>query len=261
MRDELESFLKRLGVFKVGVADPEQGFEMVKRGCHPKDVMKNCNSVIVFALHVGLDYYTTLEYYQKGEVESRVLNIYCDWVSSQLADFLRDNGFAAVVPHGYKDDKEKVARLSFKLAAYEAGLGVFGRPSFLITREYGPRVNFGVVLTNALMQPDRPLEDFNPCQECETCVRLCPINAINKEQPPPRGFDRNQCLQFVYQIREKTDRRIRFCGYCYNHCPVGEISQKTFRLGKWKTLLDLNEKERKRLLQSLNVDKNESIQK
>jgi len=261
VREELESFLMKFGVFKVGVADPEGGFGMAKEGCHPRDVMKNCNSVVVFALHVGLDYYTTLDYRQKGDVESRVLSIYCDWVSSKLADFLRDKGYDAVVPHGFKDEEERIARLSFKLAAYEAGLGVFGRSSILITPEYGPRVNFGVVLTDASIEPDEPLKDFNPCQQCDTCVSLCPINAISKELPPPKGFDRERCIGFVYKIREKTDRRIRLCGYCYNRCPVGEISEKTFHLSRCKTLLDLNEQRRKRLLRSLNVDKNEAVQK
>ncbi len=255
MKDELEGFLRKFGVFKVGVADPKRGFGMAKEGCHPRDIMENCNSVVVFAFHVGLDYYATLDYYQKGEVESRVLSIYCDWVSSQLIRFLEEMGYKAIVPHGYKNEKEKIARLSIKLAAHEAGLGVFGRPSILITPEYGPRVNLRVVLTDALIQPDKPLKDFNPCQECDTCVRLCPVNAINKEQPPPTGFNRSRCLKFVYQIREKTERKIMYCGYCYNFCPVGETSEKTFHLSRWRTLLDLNENERKKLLQTLNINK------
>lgn len=207
MKDELEEFLVEFGVSKVGIADPRQGFEMAKSGCHPRDVMKNCNSAIVFSFHVGLDYYTTLDYCQKGDVESRVFNIYRDWVSLQLANFLEDKGYNAIIPHGFKNEKEKIARLSFKLAAYEAGLGVFGRSSILITPEYGPRVNFGVVLTDASIDPNMPLRDFNPCKKCDICVRLCPINAISKEWPPPKGFNRSRCVQFVYWIREKTKRK------------------------------------------------------
>jgi len=94
-------------VFKVGIADPKRGFKMALGGCHPRDVMRNCNSVIVFALHVGLDYYTTLEYDQKGELN-----------------------------HEYS-------------IFIVTGLGVYGRQSLIITPEYGPRVNFGVVLTDA----------------------------------------------------------------------------------------------------------------
>jgi epoxyqueuosine reductase QueG len=260
MKDELEEFLRKFGVFKVGVADPVLGFKNAKDGCHPRDVMRNCNSVIVFALHVGLDYYTTLDYCQKGDVESRVFNIYRDWVSLQLANFLEDKGYDAIIPHGFKDEKEKVARLSFKLAAYEAGLGVFGRPSVLITPEYGPRVNLGVVLTDASIGSDKPLKGFNPCKECSVCVSLCPINAINKEWPPPKGFNRSRCVQFVYWIREKTKKKIMLCGYCYNNCPAGEIADKAFHLGKWGTLLDLNGQKRKRLLQKLDADKGKAVQ-
>jgi epoxyqueuosine reductase len=259
MKDELEGFLDKFGVFKVGIADPKQRFEMAKSGCHPKDVMKNCNSVIVFALHVGFDYYTTMDYCQKDDVESRVLSIYRDWVSLQLANFLKDKGYNAIIPHGLKDEKAKIARLSFKLAAYEAGLGVFGRPSILITREYGPRVNLGVVLTDASIAPDKPLRGFNPCEGCDICVRLCPINAIDKELQPPKGFDRSRCVQFVYSIREKTKRKIMLCGYCYNNCPLGEVSEETFHLGKWRTLLDLNKLERERLLQKLGIDRNKTV--
>jgi len=213
--------------------------------------MENCNSVIVFAFHTGFDYYTALDYCQKGDVESRILSIYRDWVSLQLVNFLGDNGCNAIIPHGFKDEKAKIASLSFKLAACEAGLGVFGRPSILITPEYGPRVNLGVVLTDASLEPDKPLRGFDPCKKCDICIRLCPINAINKEMSPPKGFDRSRCVQFVYWVREKTKRKIMLCGYCYNNCPAGEIATKTFCLSKWKTLLDVNEQKRKRLLKKL----------
>jgi epoxyqueuosine reductase QueG len=255
MKEELEDFLKKFGAFKIGVADPKHGFKMAKDGCHPRNIMRNCNSVIAFAFHVGLDYYTTLNYYQKEDVESRILSIYGDWVSYKLVNFLKDKGYKALVPHGLKDEKDMIAPLSFKLAAYEAGLGVYGRPSILITPEYGPRVNLRVVLTNASIQPDKPLRDFNPCQKCDTCVRLCPVNAINGKMSPPKGFNRTRCLQFVLQIRDKTDKRVRYCGYCYNFCPVGAREEKTFNLSKWRSLANLNEREREKILQSLKINK------
>lgn len=261
VKDEIEDFLHEFGVFKVGVADPELGFSNERSCCHPRHIMKNCNSVIVFAFHVGLDYYTTLDYCRKGDLESRVLNIYRDWVAFKLVHFLEDMGYEATAPHGYMDEKMKIARLSFKLAAHQAGIGVFGRPSILITPEYGPRVIFRAVLTNASIQADKPMEDFEPCQECDTCIKLCPVNAIDERWPPPTGFNRERCMQFVYKIREKTDQQIMFCGYCFNRCPVGELSEKAFSLGRLRTLLDLSDSERRKLLQTLNangVSKNKS---
>jgi len=248
MRSELEAFLRNFGVFRVGVADPGNGFRMAKHGCHPRDVMSNCNSVIVFAISTGLDFYVTLDYYRARSAAPRAFNVYCDWISSQLANFLEDQGYDAVVPYGYKDEKEKIARLSSKLAAYEAGLGVFGRSSLLVTPEFGPRVNLGVVITDASIRSDKPLKAFNPCEECNVCFRLCPIMAISMQLPPPEGFDRGRCLRFVNRIREKTDGKVRYCGYCFDACPVGKVPDKTLHLGNCTTLVDLSERRRKKFL-------------
>jgi len=252
LKEEIKTFLEKFGAYKVGVAGLNNSFQKVVKGCHPKDTMGNCNSVIVFAFHAGLDHYTTLQYYQK-DVESRILNIYRDWVCMQLVEFLKQKGYEAMaVPKTYVDEESKIASLSFKLAAYEAGIGVFGRPSIIITPEFGPRVIFGVVLTNASIPPNKPLTNFNPCRECGKCVEFCPVKAIDGEKPPPTGFNRKKCLEFVNWIRKKTERRIMLCGYCYNLCPIGEKAEKTFQLNRFKSLLDINEKERERLLKNVN---------
>lgn len=249
MKTELRTFLENLGVFKVGFADPAHGFEKAK-DCHPNDIMEDCKSVIVFALNAHLGSYMTLKCSERNNVELGIINVYGSLVSYKIAEFLKENNYNAVIPYGYKYEKEKIAYLSFKLAAYEAGLGVFGRSGLIITPEYGPRIYLGVVLTDSLIESDRPLKNFNPCAECDVCVRLCPINAINKELPPPTGFNRNRCLQFINNLREKTNGQIRFCGYCYNCCPAGKVHKETFRLGRWKTLLDLNDQERVKLLRT-----------
>lgn len=93
IRDEIEDFLRKFGVFKIGVADPAMGFGLAKSGCHPRDSVKNCKSVIVLASHVGFDHYATLDYCQKGDVESRVFNIYRDLVSLRVVHFLEHMGY------------------------------------------------------------------------------------------------------------------------------------------------------------------------
>ena len=251
LKNEIISFLRKFGAYKVGVAGLDNSFRKAVKGCHPKNLMQNCKSVIVFAFHAGLDYYVTLEYYQKEEGESRILNIYRDWVCMQLVEFLERKGYeATIIPKAYINEQKKIAPLSFKLAAYEAGIGVFGRPSIIITPEFGPRVIFGVVLTNASLPPDKPLKNFNPCEKCEKCVEACPVKAIDKEKSPPTGFNREKCLRFINWLRARTERRIMFCGYCYNLCPIGEKTEKTFQLGLYRTLLDTSENMREKLLKS-----------
>lgn len=242
----MRQFLKGLGVLAVGVADLDRGFDRALEGCHPKDVMKDACSVIVFALNIGLDYYTAVDYAGQS---IRVGHLYRDWVCSRLVGFLRGQGWDAMeVPRGYIDPKNRIAHFSFKLAAYEAGLGVYGRSSLLLTPEYGPRVNFGVVLTEAALQPDDRMKGFEPCENCQACTKMCPIRVIEPDLPPPTGFDRARCVRFINCIKEATEGEVMLCGYCYNHCPAGQLVKRTLSIAPWKTLLEMKEQERERLV-------------
>jgi epoxyqueuosine reductase len=251
LKEETSGFLKDLGAFKVGVADSQKGFVQALNGCHPLDVMDNCRSVIVYAFNIGLDYYTTLDYEHNN---IRIGHLYRDWVALQLITFLRKKGYDAIqVPRELVDEKNKIACMSFKLAACEAGIGVFGRPSIIITPEYGPRVNFGVVLTDAVLKPDERMQGFTPCQNCDVCIRECPVNAIAGDLPPPTGFDRRRCVGFVDWLKEKTRDQVKLCGRCYNRCSAGKLVKETLRIGKWKTLDDLKTRDSDRLVSEFNI--------
>jgi epoxyqueuosine reductase QueG len=166
----------------------------------------------------------------------------------KVAEYLHEKGYHAVVPKGYFNREKLIPRLSLKLAAYEAGLGVYGRCGIIITPEYGPRVNFGVVLTNANLEPDEKLANFNPCIDCQLCVNLCPPKAIREKSCPPTGHNRDKCVNFVLKLREKLGDKRFLCGYCYNFCPVGKMDKPGFKLSKYKTLLDLSAQKREHLL-------------
>ena len=245
LRREIDDFLTGLGVFKVGVADPRTGFAQTRHGSHPLDVMSGCRSVIVYAFNIGLDYYRALDYEHNN---IRLGHLYRDWAGFQLITFLRQKGYEAIEgPRGYVDKKRSIAPLSFKLAAYEAGIGVFGRPSIIITPEYGPRANLGVVLTSAVLEPDGRMQDFNPCENCNVCINACPIHAIRSDMPPPIGFDREKCVAFIDWLKECTNDKVKLCGYCFNRCPTGKLVKKTLKIKKWRTLEDLKPANRMKL--------------
>jgi len=232
----------------VGVADPRKGFEKVLKGCHPLDLMKDCRSVVVFALNIGLDYYLSMDY-QHNNI--RLGHLYRDWTGLQLISFLRRKGYDAMeVPLGFIDEDNKIAYMSFKVAAYEAGIGVFGRPGIIITPEYGPRVNLGVVLTDAKLKPDERMTNFNPCKNCTDCVELCPVEAIREDSPPPSGFQRDRCVKFVDWLRKETKDEVKACGYCYDSCPAGKLVKKTIKITRWKTPKNVNADLRRRLISS-----------
>jgi epoxyqueuosine reductase len=215
-------------------------------GCHPWDVMNGCKSVVVYAFSIGLDYYKDLHYEHQS---IRLGHLYRDWTGLQLITFLRKKGYdATVVPREMVDEKNRIAGMSLKLAAYEAGIGVFGRPSIIITPEFGPRVNLGAVLTDAVLEPDGVMEDLSPCEDCDSCIEACPIRAIGSKMPPPTGFDRKKCVSFVYWLKEKTNEQVKLCGRCFNACPAGKLVRKTLRIKKWRTLDDLNVEDKQKLL-------------
>jgi epoxyqueuosine reductase len=250
LKEQVNDFIQNLGAFKVGVADPQMGFTKALEGCHPRNVMSSCRSVIVYAFNIGLDYYTALDYEHN---DIRLGHLYRDWTGLQLITFLRKKGYdAREAPRGHVDEKNKIAPISFKLAAYEAGIGVFGRPSMIITPEFGPRINLGVVLTDATLKPDQRKENFNPCQNCNSCITACPVNAIESKLPPPTGFDRKKCVCLVDWIRERTNGQVKLCGRCFSVCPSGKVIRKTLAIKKWTTLDSMEGALKRRLVDEFN---------
>jgi len=252
LKGQIVQFLKDRGAFKVRVASPFAGFEKAIDSCYPISIMKDCSSVIVFAIYVGPDYYRTVKIKGKTEADDRIGYIFRDWLAYELAEFLKAKGFSAMFPSGYFDRDRKIARLSFKLAAHEAGIGVYGKCGLLITPEHGPRVNLGVVVTNAALEPDRKL-DFNPCKACDACAKVCPVNAIREDLSPPMSHSREHCVNFIQRLREETDDEKFFCGYCYAQCPVGRTKKRGLLISRYRRLANLRRGERERLIQKASV--------
>ena len=254
LKNELERFVKGFGAYDMRVADASKGFENAYSGCRPRAVMENCNSVVVFAIYVGPNYYRTLKIENKITGEDRIMHIFRDWLQYKVAEYLREKGYCAVVPTGYFSREKLIPRFPFKLAAYEAGLGVYGRCGIIITPKYGPRVNFGVVLTDASLEPDEKMADFDPCLKCRVCIDLCPPKAIREDVSPPLGHDRDKCIDFVLKLREKARDQHFYCGYCYDSCPVGKTDRPGFGLSRYRNLLDLAVGEREHLIKEVISD-------
>jgi len=242
LKNEVVKFLKDRGAFKVGVANSLVGFEKAIKGCHPLDVMKQGNSVVVFAVYVGLDYYRTFKIEGKRIGDDRIGYIFRDWLAYELAEFIKTRGFSAFFPSGHFDKA-----MSFKLAAYEAGIGVYGKCGLIVTSEYGPRVNIGVVVTDAVLEPDvKP--NFNPCQGCDVCVKSCPVKAVREDLDSPISHNREVCVNFVQRLRDEMNDQKFFCGYCYDKCPVGRTRKKGFVISRYRKLANLKQKEREALI-------------
>ncbi len=66
----------------------------------------------------------------------------------------------------------------FRIAAFAAGLGEIGYSKVFLTPQFGPRQRFGLILTNAPLEPD-PLFDGRICDRCMLCARNCTGDAIS----------------------------------------------------------------------------------
>ncbi|MCX6649208.1 MAG: hypothetical protein NTV61_07450 [Candidatus Bathyarchaeota archaeon] len=145
----------------------------------------------------------------------------------QLAGWLRGEGFDAVPASG----------LPLKRAAAQAGLGMQGKNTVVITREYGPKVRLGAVLTSAELEPDAPFQG-DLCGDCTLCVRACPTKALK-----PHEITIKRCMVYALESPESTDVDVDVremaerlilrptagsfveCTRCLDVCPVGRSTR------------------------------------
>jgi epoxyqueuosine reductase len=69
-----------------------------------------------------------------------------------------------------------------RVAAYLAGLGEFGWSKVFLNPQYGPRVRYGLVLTELELEPDPIYKGPALCNQCMACARECPAEAISKDK-------------------------------------------------------------------------------
>jgi len=248
---EITDLMNNLGALKVGFASAVESLERAGSGYFPREVMPECNSVVVVAVRTGLNYYLSADFEGKSiDVDGktyRVCFLFTEWLTLRISRFLEDRGYKAMALLR-EVSREKRRKFSFKLAAYMAGIGVFGRCGLIITPECGPRIRLGVLLTDARLKPTGKLRDFDPCKKCQRCAELCPVKAIDPALPPPRGFDREKCVNFVDYLRKRTYNKVFYCGVCFDGCPAGSGRDEDFELQKLGSLRQLKGEVRERLL-------------
>ena len=199
MKDKIREFAKTLGLEKIGFS-----------------------STSVVAL---------LPYYVKGEMGN--LSMYARSIDyhivgekklSALAEFLRTLGATETIVHvdkGMLDDRK---------AAYDAGLGFYGKNGLLINEEYGSYFFIGQVVHDLNMEADVPLS--RTCLSCGACLRYCPGGALNS-----KGFDVGRCLSEISQKKgELSDNEKKLlkgnglcwgCDVCQTVCPHNEELETT----------------------------------
>jgi len=78
-------------------------------------------------------------------------------------------------------------------AGVAAGIGGYGESGLLVTREFGPAVRLGGVVTDAEVSPGKPLQETT-CVHCRKCVEACPMGAL----PGGGAIDKRKCGDKIF---------------------------------------------------------------
>ncbi len=159
-----------------------------------------------------------------------VLNDRLNIAASALSSFLNAGGHRTLpVPAANRTDfKNATPSISHKMVAHIAGLGWIGKNCLLVTPEYGPRVRFISVLTEAPVRTvDNPLDER--CGACTRCADACPVGAIRGVNYAPGDerevrLDFKKCSDYFEKLAE--DNPYPVCGMCLHACPAGKKRAK-----------------------------------
>jgi len=142
-----------------------------------------------------------------------------------VAEELESKGYKTII---LIDDNALVDRE----AAYQAGIGWYGKNANILIPKRGSWFVLGSILTNAILEPNTPVKDN--CGPCTKCMNSCPTEAIIS----PGVIDSNRCLAWLVQspkdfppeFRGALGDKIYGCDDCQDVCPVNKYEERVEKL-------------------------------
>lgn len=184
LTDELSAFALKTGAELVGFVSADALEKGAPEGHRPSDLLKGSRSIVMLACgrslnedreyvyNWGPDYSLT---YIRLKDETKWRRKQARGCIDAVKNFLRQRGFNVVTePHGWS------GILSFKMIADLAGIGVFGRGSFMVHPKLGPLNVLACILTDAEFEYGEPL-GIDVCKDCTECIKACKYGAFRKE--------------------------------------------------------------------------------
>ncbi len=201
--ETFKEYLKGKGATLIGVGDVTQALA---------DEIVHLNRGVAIAVNRGLNS-NTIEVLLK--------------LQEHAVCWLKEKGFRAFpIPPDSDRIKDKfIARLyklfCHKTAATCSGLGWVGKNGLIINREYGSRLTWATVLTDAPFEADDPTSK-SECGDCELCVKYCPSGALNghlwsRGDPLQEIVTYEKCRSLKEERHELNGKPN--CGLCSTICP------------------------------------------
>lgn len=173
-----------LGADLCGISSVERFFDTPK-GFNPKDIMDDCESVIVVAIKFPRSYLEVKSQAPYTFARNKLVQK-TDDLTFEVARQLEEIGLKAIAipsaePYEFWDEEQRQGRgiISLKHAAQYAGLGKIGKNTLFINNLYGNMVWLGAILVNQKLDQDA-LADYEVCSDsCTLCLKSCPANALD----------------------------------------------------------------------------------
>jgi len=229
MTDKLRTLGLSTGADLVGFTSAQKIEDEAPKGHRPSDLMLNGKSVITLAcgrqLNEDRDYvyrwgpaYSLT--YIKLKDQVRQLRREARRSVEAVKTYLTDSGFNAVIEiHGWS------GILSYKMAAYLAGLGVLGKGGFLVHPQLGPLNILGCILTDAPFEYGTPLTT-DVCGDCMECVKACKYGAFKKAGESYSWIsEKCRCYDLIMNPVTLKWTYGPCNSKCVNACPIGKSCQ------------------------------------
>ena len=214
---EIKSIVLSLGADKCGIASIDR-FTSAPEGFHPTDVYSKCKSVVVFLKRMPPDVImaeSPIPYSHTAYLLYSAL----DQIGLNLCSELGKHGIQVVpvptdIPYLNWDAENKhgMGIISMRHATFNAGLGILGRNTLLINREYGNMVYIGAVLLDTEVEPDPIVTDFECPPNCRLCLDACPVLALDGVT-----VIQKQCREFSSMLHPRS-LDIYTCNACRKVC-------------------------------------------
>ena len=219
MIDELTSMLRERGAALVGFADlgalapePRHGLPF------GVSIAVALTPSIVAAIPEG----PSQDYADEYDSKNALLNE----LAEAAAELLAGCGCRAVASEatlGPRADPARPVPLPHKTVATRAGLGWIGKCALLVTRQFGPAVRLGAVLTDAPLPVGEPIDESH-CGNCTACVDVCPGSAVKGRDwqvgmAREELFDPFACREAQQERRAAAGVTKTGCGLCIALCP------------------------------------------
>jgi len=226
LTDEIKRLALKTGADLVGFTSAEILEKGAPKGHKPSELISNAKSVIILACGRKLNEDRDYEYewgpgYSKTYIKLKdclvPLRSEARKSVEAVKNLLQKKGFITVTEmHGWS------GILSFKMVAYLAGIGVFGKGSFVVHPKFGPLNVLSCILTDVPLQYGTPLT-IDVCGDCIECIKACKYGAFRKED---QNFiwmsEKCRCYDLIMNP-VTLKRTYGPCNsMCANVCPIGK---------------------------------------